>query len=294
MDAMVQRCLILVRSAISDFSTNNCSYMAAGIAYWTLFSLFPLALAGISILGFVYPTPEKQGEIIERGIELFPVSGDYLADLINNLVLARGPLGLLAIIGLLFAGAKVFAAIRRGINHVWDTDTRHSFMMARAIDFIMLIGAVALLAVVMTFGTRVSGLLDLVGQAHGIVGVALQVLQEILVLAFTFGVFLLLYRYVPSTRVTWRDTWLGALVGTLLFHVVRMGFIWFIANVDSFNIVYGSLGALFAVLSWAYFSSLALMWGAQVAATYSRVFGSRASVQGQRVTSSETSMPTQE
>jgi len=102
----------------------------------------------------------------------------------------------------------------------------------------------------------------------------LQVFQELLIWGFTFGVFLLLYRYIPSTNVTWRDTWLGALVGTLLFHVVRIAFTWFVTHVEGFNIVYGSLGALFAVLSWAYFSSLALMWGAQVSATYSRLYGS--------------------
>lgn len=270
---MFPRYLTLVRSVFSDFSGNNGSYMAAGIAYWTLFSLFPLALAGISILGFFYPTPQKQEKIIDRIIQLIPVSGDYLADLINSLKRARGALGLLAIIGLLFSGAKVFAAIRRGINHVWDTDTPHSFMLARAIDFFMLLGAVALIAVVLIFGTMIPGFLSLVGPASGVVGVVLQIFQEVLVWASTFGVFLLLYRYIPSTKVAWRDTWLGALVGTLLFHVVRIGFTWFITQAEGFNIVYGSLGALFAVLSWAYFSSLALMWGAQVSATYSRLYG---------------------
>ena len=273
MHGMFPRYLTLVRSVFSDFSGNNGSYMAAGIAYWTLFSLFPLALAGISILGFFYPTPQKQEKIIDRIIQLIPVSGDYLADLINSLERARGALGLLAIIGLLFSGAKVFAAIRRGINHVWDTDTPHSFMLARAIDFFMLLGAVALIAVVLIFGTMIPGFLSLVGPAAGVVGVVLQIFQEVLVWASTFGVFLLLYRYIPSTKVAWRDTWLGALVGTLLFHVVRIGFTWFITQAEGFNIVYGSLGALFAVLSWAYFSSLALMWGAQVSATYSRLYG---------------------
>ncbi|MCH8281638.1 MAG: YihY/virulence factor BrkB family protein [Chloroflexi bacterium] len=277
MTTMAQRGLTLAQSVLRDFSKNNGSYMAAGIAYWTLFSLFPLALAGISFLGFFYPTPQKQEEIIERIIVLVPVSGDYLADLINSLARARGALGLLAIIGLLFSGAKVFAAIRRGINHVWDTNTPHSFMLARAIDFLMLLGVMLLVAVVLIFGAMISGFLSLVGPASGVAGVALQIFQEILVWGFTFGVFILLYRYIPSTEVAWRDIWLGALVATLLFHVVRIGFTWFIIHAEGFNIVYGSLGALFAVLSWAYFSSLALMWGAQVVATYSRLYGSGAS-----------------
>ena len=248
MEAMFPRCLNLVRSVFSDFTNNNGSYMAAGIAYWTLFSLFPLVLAGISILGFFYPTVQKQEEITERIIQLIPVSGDYLADLINSLARARGALGLLAIIGLCFSGAKVFAAIRRSINHVWDTDMAHPFMLARAIDFFMLL-AVALIALVLIFGTTVLGFLSPAGPAAGVSGVVLQIFHELLIWGSNFAFFLLLYRYIPSTKVAWRDIWLGALVGTLLFQVVRIGFTWFVTHVEAFNIVYGS-----CMVRWAHCS----------------------------------------
>jgi len=111
-------------------------------------------------------------------------------------------------------------------------------------------------------------------------GVVGKVLFEGVVLAVTFGMFLLLYRYIPNTGVSWRDTWLGALMGAVLFQGVRVGFAWFAANFNSFALVYGSLGAIMAVLVWAYLSSMALIWGAQVAFTYSRVFGSRAATEG--------------
>lgn len=61
----------------------------------------------------------------------------------------------------------------------------------------------------------------------------------------------------------------GYHVGTVLFQGVRIGFTWFVSSFGSFNLVYGSLGALMAVLIWAYLSSLALMLGAQVAYTQS-------------------------
>ena len=55
--------------ALADFARNNCPYMAAGIAYWTLFSLFPLALAGFSVVGFVYSSPEAQARAVEDAVK---------------------------------------------------------------------------------------------------------------------------------------------------------------------------------------------------------------------------------
>ena len=93
---MVQRAATLLHVALRDFTRNDCHYVAAGIAYWALFSLFPLALAAISIFSFIYTTPEEQAPLIEGIVRLIPVSEDYLVDLIGDVVKARGTLGLVA------------------------------------------------------------------------------------------------------------------------------------------------------------------------------------------------------
>ena len=278
---MRHRLVTLFRVALTDFARNNCPYVAAGIAYWTLFSLFPLALAGISILGFMYSNPEEQGRLVEGIVKLIPVSVGYLAGLVEEVARARGALGGLAIVGLLWSGTAVFSAVRKGINHAWHTGQPPYFLLERAMDLVMLLGVAVLAFIAVIFTTNVLGLSTLARSPDWLVGGMVgKVLFEIVALAVTFGVFLLLYRYVPNTRVAWRDTWLGALMGAVIFQGVRIGFAWFVANFSSFNLVYGSLGAIMAVLVWAYLSSMALMWGAQVSFTYSRVFGTRAATEG--------------
>jgi membrane protein len=264
--ALWDRSLLFARTAGTDFARNNGSYMAASIAYWILFSAFPLAMAGMSILGYLYATPEDQAREVERLVTLFPVSGGYLAEVMSGLTATRGSLGMLAAVGLLFSGAKVFAALRRGINQVWEIQNPHPFMQARMIDLIMLIGA-GVIASAAVLGTQVATMPALAGQADGVTWLVIRAIQETATLAFTFGVLLLIYRYIPNTSVAWRHAAIGAAAGSMLLLSIRVAFIIFVARTDGFSLLYGSLWALMAVLSWAYFSSMALMWGAQIAAT---------------------------
>lgn len=274
---MWRKVMAMMGVAVTDFARNNCPYIAAGIAYWTLFSLFPLSLAGISLLGFVYSTPEEQAQVIEGIVNVIPVSVDYLAGMVEEVQTARGTLGALAVIGLLWSGTTVFSAVRKGVNHAWHIGMPHYFLLERAIDFVMLLGVAALAFVQIAFTTNLLGFADLAGSAaESKAWLGLRVMYELAALAFVTGALALLYRFVPNTTVVWRDIWPGAVVGATLFQAVRMVFTGFISNFADFNLVYGSIGALMAVLAWAYLSALALMLGAQVAYTYRGVFGTHA------------------
>ena len=274
---MWRKVFMMVGVAGTDFTRNNCPYIAAGIAYWSLFSLFPLAVAGISILGFVYPTAEEQGRLVEAIINLIPVSAEYLSGLVEEVAEARGALGGVALVALLWTGMTVFSAVRKGVNHAWHIGLPQYFLLERFIDLMMLVGVSVLVLVQVFFTTNLLGLSTMADAAGGTgAWLVLRVLYELLALAITTGAFLLLYRYVPNTSVQWRDIWPGAIVGATLFQAVRVLFALFISNFDKFNVVYGSLGALMAVLVWAYLSALAIMLGAQIAYTYRGVFGSRA------------------
>ena len=202
---------------------------------------------------------------------------DYLSRLIEDVSRARGTLGGLAVVGLLWTGMAVFAAVRKGINHAWHIGMPHYFLLERFIDLVMLLGVAVLALVQVALTTDLLGLSGVVeiAQESGI-WVVFKILFELIALLMTFGAFLLLYRYVPNTKVLWRDIWIGALVGSVLFQAVRLGFAWFISGAGTLDVVYGSLGAFMAVLVWAYLSAMAIMMGAQLAYTYSGVFGSNA------------------
>ncbi|MFH1140959.1 MAG: YihY/virulence factor BrkB family protein [Chloroflexota bacterium] len=276
---MASKVITLLRLALIDFSRSNCPYMAAGIAYWALFSLFPLSLAAISILSYLNPSPEEQVGILQSIVSVVPVSREYLAQIIQDVSQARGALGVIAALGLLWSGSAVFSAVRKGINHAWHTGKPPHFLLERAIDLAMLLGVGVLAFIMVAFTTNLLGL-STVAQTPSWIGGGLigKLVLELAAIATTFGVFLLLYRFVPNTQVAWKDVWIGAAMGAVLFQGVRIGFTWFVVGFGGFNLVYGVLGSLMAVLVWSYLASMALMWGAQVSFTYSRLYGSQASL----------------
>ena len=269
--------LAMLGVALTDFMRDNSPYISAGIAYWTLFSLFPLALAGIAIMGYVFDSPGEQRRVVEGIIELIPVSEGYLSELVGDVVEARGTLGVFGILGLLWAGTAVFSAVRKGINHAWQVRRPPYFLVERAVDFVMLIGVGVLALAHVLFTTNLLGVSTLsTSLSETSAWIPIRVASEIAAFAFTVAAFALLYRFVPHTRVEWSDIWLGVFIGAVLFHSVRMGFSLAVSYFGDLNALYGSLGSVMAFLVWAYFSGIAIVLGARVAYTYCGVFGSRA------------------
>ena len=93
--------------SLTDFMRNNSPYMAAGMAYWTLFSRFPLALAGISTIGYFFSTPSEQEIVVDSVMSILPVSKDYLTNVVSETLSKRGTLGMLGTVGLLWTGASL-------------------------------------------------------------------------------------------------------------------------------------------------------------------------------------------
>ena len=83
--------------------------------------------------------------------------------------------------------------------------------------------------------------------------------------------FLFLYKLVPNTKVYWRHAAMGALVAAVLFEIVKNVFVWFVANFATYNVVYGSVGVIIALMTWAYISAVILLFCAKLISVYPRV-----------------------
>jgi membrane protein len=89
------------------------------------------------------------------------------------------------------------------------------------------------------------------------------------------AVFLLLYKFIPNTKVYWADIWRGAILGAIMFQFALFGFTFFLQNFSAYNLIYGSLTSLVVLLIWIYISSFILILCAEINTVYNRMFRKR-------------------
>jgi membrane protein len=264
---------ILQRSA-QNFAEDRGTQMAAAIAYFALFSLFPLMALAVSVFGIVLRDDELRQRVVEALVEALPVEAPGIADSLYAIA-QRGPtLTAVSLVATLWSASALLSAVRRSLSVAFDGGHGRPALRAKALDLLLLpLAGIAFLAsFVLTAGWRIAQrraegqipLLDRVGWAWDLGALVLPA-------ALAFMAFLFAYWLLPRQRVHPKYLWGGALVATAGFELVKLGFAIYVANFSNLDVVYGSLAGVLALLFWVYLSANMLLFGAEVAAETPRV-----------------------
>jgi membrane protein len=249
-----------------DFLTRNSMQMAAAIAFYSFFSLFPLTLLIILGYGLIAGTGNVQDEALVRVVGVFiPVSQSEIIDTITGVALswdwrAAGPL---AFAGLVWASTAVFATVRKGINATWGIFTPRPFLRERVMDLTLTAAAGLLFMSLLYATTLVQGL-----QVRGSGFLGASWWQFLGGLAVTFLAFSFVYWFLPNRRVRYRDVLFGALLAALAFEVAKTFFFAYSARREVVDQVYGSLTSVAVLLGWLYVSAAIVLVGSLVCAVY--------------------------
>ena len=265
----------LVIRTIKELGDDDATHMAAGVAYYVLFSLFPLLLGIIAIIGVASQSAETRRRILEWTSDNFPGAGDLISDNIVASIEASGSLGAISIVGLIWAGSAIFGAITRTINRAWDIQEDRPFIKNKIMQLTMAVCVAILFAIAVASASlaQASGRFAdseafLLGHADGVAGL---VVFRLLSFLANLAIFLTLYKVLPNTTTHWRYIWPGALVAALLFEGGKYLFVFYLDNFATFSAVYGSIGSVIALLLWAYVSAFILILGAELSSEYGRM-----------------------
>lgn len=281
------RFVLFCTDAVNDFLAKNCPYIAAAISFYALFSFFPLVLAIISVAGLVVGPGAEQDKLARDIAEVIPVSTSFVSSTVQGVVAAWAITGVVSILGLIWAASAAFGAIRKGINAAWGIKKTRPFLRERLIDFTLVLGAGLMMTAILfitpifAFSREITDAIAPEGEVASdfFWSLAPQLLTPLL----SFLSFLLLYRFLPNTEVRLRDVWVGALLASAAFEGSKWGFVWYVSTFPVYNVVYGSVGAIMALLTWVYVSAIILLFGALATSRYAAYAAKVQDAQGFRL-----------
>jgi membrane protein len=243
------------------------SITTAAIAYFALFSLFPLTLLSISIASFNLGLVMDQQLIVQKLEFIAPALGILLGKNIDEIIRARGAITGIALVGLIWSASTIFYTLTITLNGIWGIKRSRPVWKRRglAILFVLIFVGPALFLASFT-GSLIANLRTWFPDQFIPIGNSLSIA---LALLLDIALFMVLYIMLPHGASTWREILPGAISAGLLWELAKKAFLFFVSTYISVsNLVYGSVAAIFAFLIWAYMSGLIFLFGAFLSVSY--------------------------
>lgn len=256
-----------LKASVNHISENNISLIAAGVAFFGMLSLFPALAALIAILGLISDPVVVVAQLEEvRGLlpdDVYRIVNDQVVSLVTARADTLGWAGLLSLMVALWSARAGVGAMMIGLNNVYNERNRgaagHYFRALMLTIGLVAVGITALLTVVVA--PIVLAFIPL-GPFGNLIADVVRWSIAIIVLLAGVGV---LYRYGPNRRPA-RVQWIsfGALLAVVSWALISVAFSYYVANFGNYNQVYGSIGAVIAMLIWLWISSFLVLLGASL------------------------------
>ena len=268
----------VLRKTMREFTTDQCTDLAAALTYYATLALFPALLAIVSLLGLFGQAGSTTDAVLD-------IMGSFVSsDMVNGL---RGPIQNLVetpaaglafatgILGALWSASGYVTAFSRAMNRIYSVEEGRTFFKLRPTMFVITIIAILLLVIAGLLLVLSGPIAEQVGSAIGLGDTAVliwsivkwPVLAGIAVLLIA-----ILYYGTPNVKQPkFRWMSLGSLVALVVWLIASLLFAFYISNFSSYNATYGTLGTVIIFLLYVWITNIALLFGAEFDAETERV-----------------------
>lgn len=272
----------LLKQTFSEWLEDKAPQLGAALAYYTVFSLAPLVLVLLAIVGLLFHNdPGGAWNKLTEQMSAFLDKG--AVDMVRNIAqkASQPNKGILAtIIGVVLAlsGASgVFGQLQDALNTVWGVKAKPGggiwgFLRSRFLSFAMVGGICFLLLVSLAVESVLKGFSHWVQSLlPGGIVLAL-IVYWIFDLAVVILLFAIIFKYLPDAEIRWRDVWIGAVITAVLFAIGKWALGLYLGSGSAAS-AYGAASSLITLLLWVYYSAQILLFGAEFTQVYASAAG---------------------
>jgi membrane protein len=271
----------LLKQTFQEWLADKAPQLGAALAYYTVFSLAPLILVLLAIVGVIFrEDPAGAWNKITQQMSYF--LDPSTLEVVQNIAQKASEPGkstIATIIGValaIFGASGVFGQLQDALNTIWGVKAKPGggmwgFLRTRFLSFAMVAGVCFLLLVSLTLESLLKAFSHYVQSIlPGGITVALAVY-----LIFDFAVvvllFAMIFKFLPDVQIQWRDVWIGAVITAILFGIGKW-LLGFYLGSGAAGSAYGAASSLITLLLWVYYSSQILLFGAE----FTQVYAARA------------------
>jgi membrane protein len=240
--------------------------LASQLAYNLILSFFPFLIFIMNLISF---SPLDSLNIISALDTLLPANVLTLVATTLDEIIGTHNVGLLgvSIVLTIWSASSGFRGVVKGLNKAYNIRERRSFvkMLMVSMFFTLALSMVIVLALAaLVFGNVIEEYLMRILPFESVVNVLWDLIRYIVVIVIMIFVFALLYRYTPAKKIPWREVIPGSIFSSLGWIGVSLIFSFYVDNFANYSKLYGSLGAVFALMIWLYITSFILIIGAEI------------------------------
>jgi membrane protein len=271
----------VLKKSFNGFADDKVAKLSGALAYFTVFSIGPMLLVIIFFADIFYGRDAIEGTIYGQ-IRGFVGSEAALQiqSIIRNATLT-GKSTFTAVVGfvtLLVGATTVFAEIQDTINQIWNLKPKPKrgwlkILVNRLLSFSVVVGLGFILLVSLLVNGVIEALMDRLQTRFPQMTVVLVYATNLLLtFLVTTTLFAIIFKVLPDAVIKWRDVITGAVVTALLFMLGKFAITFYIGR-SNFGTTYGAAGSIVILLSWIYYSSLILYFGAEFTKQYAAAYG---------------------
>ena len=267
----------LLKQTFSEWLEDKAPQLGAALAYYTVFSLAPLILVLLAIVGLIFRNdPGGAWNKITEQLSYF--LDKSAVEVVQNIAqkASQSNKSLLAtVIGIvlaLFGASGVFGQLQDALNTIWGVKAKPGrgiwgFLCSRFLSFAMVGGVCFLLLVSLTLESLLKGFSHYIqGVLPGGIVIAIAV-YWIFDLAVVILLFAAIFKFLPDAKIQWRDVWIGAAMTAIFFAIGKWALGLYLGSGSAAS-AYGAASSLITLLLWVYYSSQILLFGAEFTQVY--------------------------
>jgi len=262
----------LLKQTFSEWLEDKAPQLGAALAYYTVFSLAPLVLVLLAIVGLIFRNDpggawnkitEQMSYFLDKSaVEVVQNIAQQAAQPNKSLVAT-----IIGILLALFGASGVFGQLQDALNTIWGVKAKPGgdiwgFLRSRFLSFAMVGGVCFLLLVSLTLESVLKGFSHYIqGALPGGIVLAIAV-YWIFDLAVVILLFAIIFKFLPDAKIQWRDVWIGAGITAIFFAIGKWALGLYLGSGSAAS-AYGAASSLITLLLWVYYSSQIVLFGAE-------------------------------